>query len=63
MVWYCEDCGKEVNVIADMGNREFDKNTDRSEILSNMCDDPTEMLVRCVECDSTRMVWKEDMNR
>jgi hypothetical protein len=58
MVWYCEDCEREVNVIADMGNREFGKNMDKSEILSSIGDDPTEMLVRCVECDGTRMVWK-----
>ena len=58
MTWYCEDCGKEVNVIADMGSRKFDKNTARSEILSNMGDDLTDMLIRCAECDGTRMIWK-----
>ena len=58
MVWYCEDCGKERNVNAEItGGSEFDKNDSLDDIF-NAVADKHGLYVRCSECDGTRVVWK-----
>ena len=58
MVWYCEHCEAERCVTAEItGGSEFDRNDTLDDIFSAVCDKHS-LLLRCCECDSTRVEWR-----
>ena len=56
MTWYCEDCKAECNVL--VGIPEFEMCFDMPMTDIKKCIEESEALLRCSECDSTRIVWK-----
>lgn len=65
MVWYCENCKRYVEVCAEIqGSGVFSEHHNKETIWKSLTEEGFgDLLIRCDECDSTVVVWKETLIR
>ena len=60
MVWHCENCNKAVDVLAEIqGSGSFSERESKEGIWKSLVKlGFGDLLIRCYDCDSTRVVWR-----